>query len=117
MATVQMNTEFLADVVNYVEKTAQIQEEEAPETQEASAEAKATLEILKTSGLCDPAATDEQLLSKLANHAESLRTMGRLAKMVPPPSMGEPGNVKEASGSDPDMKESDRVFLTSLGLD
>lgn len=115
MATVEVDTGLLEDVVTFAQKVAAIQEKEAQASQDVSAEAKTVLGMLKDAGLCDPSAKDEQLLEKLSDHAEALRTLGRLAKLVPPPSMGAPAE-KTAEESQPGEKESDRVFLDRLGL-
>lgn len=117
MAQVEVSTDFLTNVANYVKGISEVQGKQAEDGAAAQKEAQATLEILKSANLCDHNATDDQLLEKLGDHAETLRTLGRLAKQVPPPSMGTPGSNKEAGiDGDEDMKESDKVFLTSLGL-
>jgi hypothetical protein len=117
MAEVKVTTELLTDIVAYTKKIASVAEKDGQVKAAAMAEAKVALGSLKKAGLCDPSATDEQLLAKLADHSEALKTLDRLAKMVPASTMGLSEATKSASvqtGST--EKESDRVFLERLGL-
>ena len=114
MATVEVTTEFLTDVADHVEKASAVFDGIDKKSADVEAQAKATLNELKKQGLVPEGVDDEALVAKLCDPVEALVSLGKTARLVSPPSLGEPAEVKEASTSG--QSSSDAQFEVALGL-
>jgi len=112
----EVTVEFLKNVVDHVEATGLLHEKVAQEQQAIAAQSTIALGALKKAGLCAEGATDEQLMTKLADHSECLRVISRLADRVQVAPLGAPAEKTASEAGSEGMKESDRVFLSRLGL-
>lgn len=114
---VTVSTEFLGNVVGYIEKASGVFETSEKQSAEVEAQAKVTLETLKKQGLVVPGASDEELLAKLSSPVEALLALEKTARQVQPPSLGVPDNqIKEANAPGSGVRESDLRFEQALGF-
>lgn len=116
MANVEVSTDFLGEVVNYVEKASAVFDGQDKQAAEIQAQAKATLETLKKQGLCPPGVSDDELLEKLCNPTEALKALSKTAAQVEAPRMGEPAEIKEAGERSSGIRSSDLAFEEALGV-
>ena len=115
MSNVKVSTEFLGGVVDYVEKTSAVFDDQDKQASEVAAQAKATLDTLKKQGLCPPGVSDDELLEKLCNPTEALKALSKTAAQVEAPRLGEPAE-KVAGDTRSNESASDMAFEAALGL-